>query len=767
MAGVGKRHALGWLGPVGAQQPRAGGRGVVALLQRVAQGHHRAGPQLGVLVEQQRVAPAGALEQRGVVLALARAPVQRDDLGRQRVAARGGGRSVARGVVEDQDLGLEGQGLALGRDGVQAAHEQLALLGVDDAEGELDSHRGRLLSPLRCASASSTPPPTRRPTTGRCALRWRRRGREVELVTAPVPARRGAARAGLHGARGLLPLRPEGPRPALGAAGPAHPRHAARRRAARPTSCTSSGWRCSRSTSTCCAPTATRASSPPTTCSRASPGRASSTPSASSTSAWTRSSCTPSTGARGWSTSSALPAAARPRHPARDPAPAPATPRCRPSCRDYDGTVVLCFGLLRPYKGIDVLVEAWQGIEDAELWIVGRRAHGHRAAARRRAAGRALRRALRQRGRGRGALPPRRPRRAALPRDRAVGRPLHRAGLRRPARAHRRRRLPRGRGRRRGRARRAGRRGGAARRPREPARRPRAPRHAGDGARCAWPTRRTAGTRSRARTSSSTTRCWRDRGRRRLLGRPPACSPTRRSATRCCSSCSAARAAGAASTPPRPTAPSRRCRSSSPRTARRRSSRRRSPTRARSTGPPSAWRSSSPATARPTTRPARARAAGADVVLDLPWGGKVRAQDAAVERAGGELLAFSDANALWEPGALRALAARLRRRRRRLRLRAGALRQRRRDQPGGPVLALRDGHPRAASRSWRRSPPATARSTRCAPRPTCASTRSWATTSRCPSTWSSAAGARSTPRRRARPRRWCPPWRASSPASGA
>jgi hypothetical protein len=59
----------------------------------------------------------------------------------------------------------------------------------------------------------------------------------------------------------------------------------------------------------------------------------------------------------------------------------------------------------------------------------------------------------------------------------------------------------------------------------------------------------------------------------------------------------------------------------------------------------------------PDDTPARARAAGADVVLELPWGGKVRAQDAAVERAGGELLAFSDANALWEPGALRALAA--------------------------------------------------------------------------------------------------------------
>jgi hypothetical protein len=53
----------------------------------------------------------------------------------------------------------------------------------------------------------------------------------------------------------------------------------------------------------------------------------------------------------------------------------------------------------------------------------------------------------------------------------------------------------------------------------------------------------------------------------------------------------------------------------------------------------------------------RARAAGADVVLELPRGGKVRAQDAAVAASRGELVAFSDANATWEPGALRALAA--------------------------------------------------------------------------------------------------------------
>src|SRR5271169_5866052 len=48
-----------------------------------------------------------------------------------------------------------------------------------------------------------------------------------------------------------------------------------------------------------------------------------------------------------------------------------------------------------------------------------------------------------------------------------------------------------------------------------------------------------------------------------------------------------------------------------------------------------------------------ARSAGADLVLELPRGGKVRAQDTAVERARGEILAFSDANALWEPDAAR------------------------------------------------------------------------------------------------------------------
>src|SRR6478672_1515398 len=57
----------------------------------------------------------------------------------------------------------------------------------------------------------------------------------------------------------------------------------------------------------------------------------------------------------------------------------------------------------------------------------------------------------------------------------------------------------------------------------------------------------------------------------------------------------------------------------------------------------------------PDATPQRAREAGADVVLELPHGGKIRAQDAAVRQARGEIVAFSDANALWEPRAARAL----------------------------------------------------------------------------------------------------------------
>lgn len=53
----------------------------------------------------------------------------------------------------------------------------------------------------------------------------------------------------------------------------------------------------------------------------------------------------------------------------------------------------------------------------------------------------------------------------------------------------------------------------------------------------------------------------------------------------------------------------------------------------------------------------RAREAGADLALDLPRAGKIASQNDAAERASGELIAFSDANAYWEADALRRLAA--------------------------------------------------------------------------------------------------------------
>ena len=50
-----------------------------------------------------------------------------------------------------------------------------------------------------------------------------------------------------------------------------------------------------------------------------------------------------------------------------------------------------------------------------------------------------------------------------------------------------------------------------------------------------------------------------------------------------------------------------------------------------------------------------AEAQKADTVLALPRGGKYAAQDAAVQVARGEVIAFSDANTMWAPDALRTL----------------------------------------------------------------------------------------------------------------
>jgi glycosyltransferase involved in cell wall biosynthesis len=42
-----------------------------------------------------------------------------------------------------------------------------------------------------------------------------------------------------------------------------------------------------------------------------------------------------------------------------------------PELAGAEGPVILFFGLLRPYKGVDTLLEAFRRVDGAELWIVG------------------------------------------------------------------------------------------------------------------------------------------------------------------------------------------------------------------------------------------------------------------------------------------------------------------------------------------------------------------------------------------------------------
>jgi len=49
----------------------------------------------------------------------------------------------------------------------------------------------------------------------------------------------------------------------------------------------------------------------------------------------------------------------------------PAEKPLPPELEGAEGPVILCFGLLRPYKGIENLLEAFREVEGAELWIVG------------------------------------------------------------------------------------------------------------------------------------------------------------------------------------------------------------------------------------------------------------------------------------------------------------------------------------------------------------------------------------------------------------
>jgi glycosyltransferase involved in cell wall biosynthesis len=64
---------------------------------------------------------------------------------------------------------------------------------------------------------------------------------------------------------------------------------------------------------------------------------------------------------------------ARKVHVIRHGAFAPGTAGSLPAeLHDTGEPVVLLFGLLRPYKGVDTLLRAWAGVTHAQLWIVGR-----------------------------------------------------------------------------------------------------------------------------------------------------------------------------------------------------------------------------------------------------------------------------------------------------------------------------------------------------------------------------------------------------------
>ena len=122
-----------------------------------------------------------------------------------------------------------------------------------------------------------------------------------------------------------------------------------------------------------------------------------------------------------------------------------------PELEGASGPVILLFGLIRPYKGADVLLRAFaeMDIDNAEVWIAGRPLGVDMAELRRQAERVGGHVRFVDRFVSDSEVPaldaPRGRRRAPLSRRRAVGRPLHGACVRQGDRRHVRRRLPRGR----------------------------------------------------------------------------------------------------------------------------------------------------------------------------------------------------------------------------------------------------------------------------------------------------------------------------------
>ena len=215
---------------VGAQQPRARRGGPRLALHRRVQRRHGARAQLAVLVEQQPVAPAGALQQERVVLGLAVPVLVGDDprargMGARDARASRRGRRCRRGATSVS----KGSVSRSACDRVQAAAQQLALLRVHHAERDLDRHAQPIV-PANArrrrrsfgVHAALRPRALRRPGPGRG-----RRPADHE----PLRVRRRPAAGRLRRAGALLPRRrrprPPGLAPAgRGQARPARPRHA-------------------------------------------------------------------------------------------------------------------------------------------------------------------------------------------------------------------------------------------------------------------------------------------------------------------------------------------------------------------------------------------------------------------------------------------------------------------------------------------------------------------------------------------------------------
>ena len=232
VSGDGKRHADAWREPSGRSSARAGAGGCGLLLQRLESASVAPGSSSESSFSSSAIAPARAAQQLGVVSALPRRSLERDHLVHRRVRARGLGGAVARAVVEHQHLARERQARALARDRVEAAQQQLALGGVDDAVSSARSlRRVARAYCLRAMRVHVVDPSAYTPPYDHALCRalrlGRGRGRAVHepLRLGPVAAPEGYRRRELFYRRARFA--PGSPRAARGQARRARPRHAA------------------------------------------------------------------------------------------------------------------------------------------------------------------------------------------------------------------------------------------------------------------------------------------------------------------------------------------------------------------------------------------------------------------------------------------------------------------------------------------------------------------------------------------------------------